>query len=242
MTHAHFISRLASTRLGIRAKFVVKFRICVQVIMSSSGLEDFFNSDSINEARFDSLMSSNTSTDTKETPSNSVNNNHIEELRNAEIVTKNGNQSVVVASKSSPLVVNVGSTNVGTLPNASMLVQSRSPTPKKVTGGIRSQIQIVTVGGANSTATRNSTNAPQRVLAPRTVTNAPIRIAPQSRQQAPGQIVLPQNIGQNALIMKSEHGQWVLLHGQPGAQVQQRPVTTTTVRVSFILSLITIGS
>ncbi|CAD5126116.1 unnamed protein product [Dimorphilus gyrociliatus] len=201
--------------------------------MSATGLEEFLNSDSTDDGRFDSLVRSSTPTAAKEIPSNSVNNNHIEELQNAEIVTKNGNQPIVVSAKTNPVLVNVGSTNVGTLPT-SMLAQSRSPTPKKVTGAIRSQIQIVTVAGGNTIGNRNSPNTPQRVLAPRTVTSAPIRIAPQARQQTPG-LVLPQSLGQNALIMKSEQGQWVLLQGQTGAQIQQRPVTTTTVRVSFPL-------
>ncbi|CAD5115278.1 DgyrCDS4271 [Dimorphilus gyrociliatus] len=111
------------------------------------------------------------------------------------------------------------------------LVQARnSPVQKKPSGAVtlRPQIQIVTVAGNG--IIRNAITTPSRILAPRTTTQiAPVRIAPQTRVQSPGQIVLPQGIRQNAVIMKSDQGQWVLLQSQTAQRTNAttvQPLTT----------------
>lgn len=117
------------------------------------------------------------------------------------------------------------------------LVQARnSPVQKKPSSSVtlRPQIQIVTVAGNG--VIRNAISTPSRVLAPRTTTQiAPVRIAPQARVQSPGQIVLPQGIRQNAVIMKSDQGQWVLLQSQTATQ-DQRTTNQTTVQPGSMIT------
>lgn len=114
------------------------------------------------------------------------------------------------------------------------LVQARnSPVQKKPSPSVnlRPQIQIVTVAGNG--VIRNTITTPSRVIAPRAITQiAPVRIAPQARVQSPGQIVLPQGIRQNAVIMKSDQGQWVVLQSQTTTQ-EQRTTNQTTFQVEI---------